>query len=49
MAPPWSESLLIGCQVLLSPLMGLEGFDGVDILWQLRLSPHQDLVLLQLL
>lgn len=48
-APLRSESLLIGCQVLLGPLVGLQGFDGVDVLRQLRLPPHQDLVLLQIL
>lgn len=46
---PWSESLLIGCQVLLGSLVGLQSFDGVDVLRQLRLPPHQNLLLLQLL
>lgn len=46
---PWSESFLIGCQVLLSSLVSLQSFDGVDVLWQLWLPPHQDLVLLQIL
>lgn len=46
---PRSESLLIGCQVLLSSLVSLQSFDGVDVLRQLRLPPHQDLVLLQIL
>lgn len=32
---PWSESLLIGCQVLLGPLVSLQSFDGVDVLRQL--------------
>ena len=46
---PWSESLLIGCQVLFSSLVGLQSLDGVDILRQLGLPPHQDLLLLQIL
>lgn len=48
-APLRSERLLIGCQVLLSSLMSLQGFDGVDVLRQLRLLPHQNLLLFQVL
>lgn len=44
---PRSESLLIGCQVLLGSLVSLQSFDGVDVLRKLRLPPHQDFVLLQ--
>lgn len=45
----WSKSLLIGCQVLFGSLMSLQSFDGVDVLRQLRLPPHQYFVLLQIL
>lgn len=47
--PASSEGFLIGCQVLLSPLVSLQGFDGVDILRKLGLPPHQDFLLLQVL
>lgn len=46
---PWSESFLIGRQVLLCSLVRLQGFYSVHVLWQLRLPSHQSLILLYLL